>query len=104
VHWVRTRRPRPTLAGTPPGRERFAAQKEIPASRGLHFLQDVPAEGNVKILALEIAEREPILTALEDPPAELAELCGVLLREFEWRRAEGLSRASRTKPTAATTN
>jgi hypothetical protein len=56
----------------------------------LHFLQDVPAEGNVKILALEIAEREPILTALEDPPAELAELCGVLLREFEWRRAEGL--------------
>jgi len=27
---------------------------------------------------------------LDDPPAELAELRGVLVREIEWRRREGL--------------
>lgn len=44
-----------------------------------------------KILALEIPERETIFAALDDPPADLAELRGVLLRELEWRRAEGLA-------------
>lgn len=43
------------------------------------------------MLALEIAERETILAALEDPPVDLAELRCVLLRELEWLRAEGLS-------------
>jgi hypothetical protein len=46
---------------------------------------------DVKILALEIRERETILAALEDPPAYLAELRGVLLKELEWRRAEGIT-------------
>jgi hypothetical protein len=45
----------------------------------------------VKILALSIADRETILVALDDPPAELAELRGVLLRELAWLRAEGLA-------------
>lgn len=45
----------------------------------------------VKILALEIPEREAILAALEDPPAELAELRGVLIAEHAWRRTEGLT-------------
>jgi hypothetical protein len=44
----------------------------------------------VKVLALDIAERETIIRALEDPPAGLEELRGVLLREVEWRRREGL--------------
>jgi hypothetical protein len=44
----------------------------------------------VKVLGLEISERMTILAALEDPPPDLAELRGVLLRELEWRRAEGL--------------
>jgi len=46
---------------------------------------------DVKILALEISERETILAALEDPPADLAELRGVLLRELEWLRREGIA-------------
>ena len=44
-----------------------------------------------KVLALTIPDREKILAALEDAPADLAELRGVLLRELEWRRAEGLT-------------
>ncbi len=44
----------------------------------------------VKVLALDIPERETIIRALEDPPAGLEELRGVLLREHEWRRREGL--------------
>ena len=42
-----------------------------------------------KVLALTIPERSTILAALEDPPAELAELRGVLLRELAWLRQEG---------------
>jgi hypothetical protein len=44
-----------------------------------------------KLLALGIAERETILSALEDPPADLAELRGVLLRELAWLREEGIA-------------
>ena len=44
-----------------------------------------------KVLALTIPERETILAALDDPPAGLEELRGVLLRELEWRKAEGLT-------------
>ena len=35
-------------------------------------------------------DREAILSVLKDPPYELAELRGVLLREHEWRLREGL--------------
>jgi hypothetical protein len=38
---------------------------------------------DVKVLALEIDERETILVALEDSPEGLAELRGVLLSERE---------------------
>jgi hypothetical protein len=37
-----------------------------------------------------ILEREAILRVLEDRPEEFSELRGVLLREHEWRRREGL--------------
>jgi hypothetical protein len=43
-----------------------------------------------KVLGLTLAERETILAALEDAPADLAELRGVLLNELEWRRRERL--------------
>ena len=43
-----------------------------------------------KVLALTIPERETIIRALDDPPAGLAELRGVLLREHVWRVREGL--------------
>jgi len=44
----------------------------------------------VKVLALDVAERETILAALDDPPTGLEELRGVLLHEVAWRRREGL--------------
>jgi len=47
-------------------------------------------ETEVLILALSIEDRERILRALEDPPAGLAELRGVLLKEHEWRQRVGL--------------
>ena len=42
------------------------------------------------IAALDIDDREAILITLGDPSEGLEELRGVLLREHEWRRAEGL--------------
>jgi hypothetical protein len=42
------------------------------------------------VLALTIPERETIIRALDDLPAGLEELRGVLLREHVWRRREGL--------------
>jgi hypothetical protein len=45
---------------------------------------------NIRALALDIAERETIIRALEDPPAGLEELRAVLLQEHTLRRREGL--------------
>ena len=45
-------------------------------------------DDQVKLLALTLPERAVVLTALEDPPAELAELGAVLLAE--WRVAHNL--------------
>ena len=47
-------------------------------------------ETEVKLLALTLDERALMLSALEDPPQELAELRAVLLADHQWRRAEGL--------------
>jgi len=47
-------------------------------------------DAETKVLALTIEDRERILRALDDPPAGLAELRGVLLLEHEWRVREGL--------------
>ena len=44
----------------------------------------------VKLLALSLDERALLLSALEDPPQELAELRAVLLADHQWRRSEGL--------------
>jgi hypothetical protein len=53
-------------------------------------LEDAYRRG-VKILALDFRDRDSIIAALDDPPAGLAELRGVLLREREWRVREGLT-------------
>jgi hypothetical protein len=42
------------------------------------------------LVALSIQDREAILRVLDDPPAGLAELRGVLLGEHEWRVRTGL--------------
>ena len=42
------------------------------------------------MLALTIPERETILAALEDAPADLAELRGVLLEEHVGRVRDGM--------------
>jgi len=47
-------------------------------------------DAETKVLALTIKDRERILRALDDPPAGLAELRGVLLREHTWRVENGL--------------
>jgi hypothetical protein len=44
----------------------------------------------VKVLALDIPERETILRALDDPPPGLEELRGVLLAEHIGRVRDGL--------------
>ena len=47
-------------------------------------------ERETVIVALSIEDRERILPALDDPPDGLAELRGVLLREYEGRVRQGL--------------
>lgn len=46
---------------------------------------------DVKVLGLDIAERETIIRALDDPPPGLEELRAVLLQEHVWRKQEGLA-------------
>jgi hypothetical protein len=45
---------------------------------------------DVRVLGLEISEREAILAVLDDPPAELAQLRAVLLEEHVSRLQTGL--------------
>jgi hypothetical protein len=44
----------------------------------------------IRILGLDVPERETILAALEDPPPGLEELRATLLQEHTWRHAQGL--------------
>jgi hypothetical protein len=79
-----------TLAGIPVRRELvgwLAAQLEDdPAGDRLRSALD----NDTRILGLEVAERETILRVLEDPPAGLEELRGVLLEEHVARKRDGL--------------
>ena len=47
-------------------------------------------DDEVKLLALSLDERALMLSALEDPPQQLAELRTVLLPDHQWPRREGL--------------
>jgi hypothetical protein len=51
---------------------------------------ELALDRNIAVVALTIDDRERILRALDDPPAGLEELRGVLLEEHEWRKREGL--------------
>jgi hypothetical protein len=53
-------------------------------------LEDCYGRG-VKVLGLEIAERETIIRALNDPPAGLEELRATLLQEHVGRLRGGLA-------------
>ena len=53
-------------------------------------LEDVYGLG-VEVVGLTIGERETILRALEDSPAGLEQLRGVLLAEHVGRRIDGLA-------------
>lgn len=80
-----------TLAGVPVRRElvEWLADRleDEPAGDRLQRALDL----GTRILGVEVDEREQILSVLDDPPAGLAELRGVLLGEHEWRRREGLA-------------
>ena len=52
-------------------------------------LEDAITDYETRV-SLTIAHRDTTLAALEEAPPDLAELRGVLLRELEWPRAEGL--------------
>ena len=78
------------LAGVPVRDEAVSALARLVDDLALATkLEDAYRRG-VKILALEISERETIIAALEDPPPGREELRAVLLQEHGWRRAEGL--------------
>ena len=47
-------------------------------------------DNEAKLLALSLDERALLLSAIEDPPQELAELRAVLIANHQWRRSEGL--------------
>ena len=47
------------------------------------------AKGEERV-GLAIRDREALIHALDDRPAGLEELCGLLLREHVWRQREGL--------------
>jgi hypothetical protein len=47
-------------------------------------------EDRAALVALTIDERAIVLSMLDDPPAELRELRGVLVKEHQWRQAQGL--------------
>ncbi len=77
------------LAGIPVRPELVRELTEIVDEPTATMLEQA-LERKVTVLALSIGERERIFRALDDPPAGLAELRGVLLREHEWRVREGL--------------
>lgn len=46
---------------------------------------------DIKLLALEVDERETIIRVLDDSPKGLTELRATLLLEHAWRAREGLA-------------
>jgi hypothetical protein len=81
------------LAGLPVPNDAVHELADLVRESGADDLADWPEralETDVKLLALTLDERALMLSALEDPPQELAELRAVLLADHQWRRSEGL--------------
>ena len=81
------------LAGLPVPNDAVHEAADLVRDAGADDLADRlehALETEVKLLALTLDERALMLSALEDPPQELAELRAVLLADHQWRRAEGL--------------
>jgi len=78
------------LAGIPIRDEAVLELARLVDDAGLAERLETAYSNGIRILALEIKDRETILVALEEPPEELAELRGVLLRELAWLREEGI--------------
>ncbi|MEJ7569385.1 MAG: hypothetical protein WKF41_14100 [Gaiellaceae bacterium] len=81
------------LAGIPVPASATAELSDLLRTAGHDQLADRlkrALDDETKLLALSIEERVRVLYVLDDPPADLAELRGVLINEVEWRRREGL--------------
>ena len=70
--------------------EELAALVRVAGAAELADRLELALDNQVKLLALSLDERALMLSALEDPPQELAELRAVLLADHQWRRGEGL--------------
>jgi hypothetical protein len=70
--------------------EQLAVLVRVTGAAELADRLELPLDNQVKLLALSLDEWALLLSALEDPPQELAELRGVLLADHQWRRGEGL--------------
>jgi hypothetical protein len=78
------------LAGIPVRREHIAwIANELDNEPTATRLRDA-LEREVRILGLEIDEREAVVRVLEDCPDGLTELRATLLQEHTWRAREGL--------------
>jgi hypothetical protein len=70
--------------------EELAALVRVTGAADLADRLERALDDELKLLALSLDERALLLSALEDPPQELAELRAVLLSDHQWRRGEGL--------------
>lgn len=70
--------------------EELAALVRVAGAAALADRLELALDNQVKLLALSLDERALMLSALEDPPQELAELRAVLLADHQWRHGEGL--------------
>jgi hypothetical protein len=81
------------LAGLPVPADAVAELAGLVRSAGADKLADRldrAVADEVKLLALTLDERAIMLSSLEDPPQQLAELRAVLLADHQWRQREGL--------------
>jgi hypothetical protein len=81
------------LAGTPVDNEsalELAALLDVAGHEDVADAIATALEQQRFLMPLTVYDRGAILSVLDDPPEGLAELRGVLLREHEWRRREGL--------------
>jgi hypothetical protein len=70
--------------------EELAALVRVTGAADLADRLERALDDELKLLALSLDEQALLLSALEDPPQELAELGAALLADHQWRRNEAL--------------